>query len=325
MAKEGRDQKKQHFVPRCYLQAWCDPDCAPGHEPYTWTFARDGSDLRRKAPENLFYEKDMYTVRVPNGSRDLRLERSLGGFEGSFVDVRDRLVRERRQLPLIAKIKLVAFLAAMHGRTPGARERTRLMWQPVLNLMDEMQAGIAQMNAEERARLPRSIASRSTESSMSREDVVELVEQPLQAMVGPHIQAVTHAIFEREMSLSIMCTEDDMGFITSDDPCVWHDPLAYRRPPAHRQVALMYKSVEITLPIDPHHLLFVSYHRDLPPYVDVGAHEVAEYNRRTRFFAHERCVTRRPAVDPYWLDPGVPEDEHSASRDEVSSPPEGGG
>ena len=46
---------KQHFVPQSYLRAWCDPETPDGQEPYVWRFAKDGTDARRKAPENIFH------------------------------------------------------------------------------------------------------------------------------------------------------------------------------------------------------------------------------------------------------------------------------
>jgi hypothetical protein len=66
--------KKQHFVPQCYLKAWCDPTTPVDQDPYVWRFRKDGSDPRRKAPENIFHETDLYTIHRPGGGRDLVLE-----------------------------------------------------------------------------------------------------------------------------------------------------------------------------------------------------------------------------------------------------------
>jgi hypothetical protein len=41
-----------------------------GQEPYVWRFKKDGSDPRRKAPENLFHETDLYTIHREDGERD---------------------------------------------------------------------------------------------------------------------------------------------------------------------------------------------------------------------------------------------------------------
>jgi hypothetical protein len=56
--------KRQHYVPKSYLQAWCDPNCPPGQTPYVWVFSKGGGRVRKKSPEKLFRETDMYTVRT---------------------------------------------------------------------------------------------------------------------------------------------------------------------------------------------------------------------------------------------------------------------
>lgn len=77
MAKHGKTHthKKQHFVPQCYTKAWHDPDAPAGPKmnPYVWVFDRDGTNVRRKAPANLFTETDIYTIERADGERDLRL------------------------------------------------------------------------------------------------------------------------------------------------------------------------------------------------------------------------------------------------------------
>ena len=70
----AKQHKKQHYVAATYLRPWVDPDCPMGHEPYVWRFDPDGSNARRKPPEKLFRETDMYTVTRDDGGRDLVLE-----------------------------------------------------------------------------------------------------------------------------------------------------------------------------------------------------------------------------------------------------------
>ncbi len=69
--------KKQHFVPKSYLEAWCDPACPKKQTPYVWLFSCDGADIKRKSPKNIFYETDMYTILGKNGERILTLEHGL--------------------------------------------------------------------------------------------------------------------------------------------------------------------------------------------------------------------------------------------------------
>src|SRR6266851_4585058 len=82
------NHKNQHWVPRCYLEAWCDPESPEGQEPYVWRWEKDGNARKRKAPNKIFTEKDLYTLKRPDGTRDLGLEHGLGGLESDFAKIR---------------------------------------------------------------------------------------------------------------------------------------------------------------------------------------------------------------------------------------------
>src|SRR5713101_7856243 len=101
--------KKQHFVPRGYLQAWCAPHTPPDQEPYVWRFDRDGSNPRRKAPDNIFVETELYTIEGPGGERDLVLEHGLASLENEFVLIRDGTLAARKQPTAREQTFLCAF------------------------------------------------------------------------------------------------------------------------------------------------------------------------------------------------------------------------
>ncbi len=86
------EHRKQHTVPESYLTAWCDPETPEGQEPYVWRWLKDGTEVRRKAPRNIFYEMEIYTLKTPDGSRDLRLEGMLSGLEAAFATNQARKV-----------------------------------------------------------------------------------------------------------------------------------------------------------------------------------------------------------------------------------------
>ena len=79
---------KQHFVPSSYLKAWCDSNKPEKYDPYVWVFSKDGKNSKKRAPENIFHEKDMYTIKCPVLGRDLSLEHGLSQLEGLFCELR---------------------------------------------------------------------------------------------------------------------------------------------------------------------------------------------------------------------------------------------
>src|SRR5262252_2340563 len=130
--------KRQHFVPQSYLKAWCDPNTPAGQEPYVWRFNKDGSDPRRKAPENIFHETDLYTIHRADGERDLVLEHGLAGLESEFVTIRDATLARRGEITPRDHVMLCAFIAAAHARTPAQRDHHGAQWAEVLDMMERM-------------------------------------------------------------------------------------------------------------------------------------------------------------------------------------------
>ena len=135
--------RRQHFVPRAYLKAWCDPNTPAGQEPYVWRFNKDGSDPRRKAPDNLFHGTDLYTIHIPGGERDLVLEHLLSGLESAYVAIRDTKLAHLERLTSADRLVLCAFIAAAEARTPARRDHFAGEWGGVL---DDVTAGLLEMN-----------------------------------------------------------------------------------------------------------------------------------------------------------------------------------
>lgn len=80
-------RKKQHIIPYSYLRSWCDPDTPIGQEPYVWIISVDGTTERKKSPRKIFTEADMYTIKFPDGERELVIEDTLSKVEDAFARV----------------------------------------------------------------------------------------------------------------------------------------------------------------------------------------------------------------------------------------------
>ena len=134
--------------------------------------------------------------------------------------------------------------------------------------------------------------------SLSFEEVKNIVEQPMAAMLGPTISAVTPALLTLDMGL--VTTDDEQGFITSDDPCVWYDPELVRLPPFYRHPALVSKTIEVILPLTPRALLLYN-RRGFNYRFSAPTNVVQFYNRLTRSNAGEHFVSNVNKVDPFWF------------------------
>ena len=133
-----------------------------------------------------------------------------------------------------------------------------------------------------------------------------LAEKPLQNMLPAVIGVLTPLLCR--MDLAVYSTTDEIGFIASDAPCFWFDPEAYKRPPMYRNPGLMYKSIEITLPVSPQQCIILN-RQGVSGYLPVPQWRVDDINQKTRFCAEEYFVVRVNQKRDVWFDPGVEPDD----------------
>jgi len=297
---------KQHFVPQCYLKAWCDPDTPKGHEPYVWKFSKDGKTVKRAAPRKIFRESDMYTIALPDESKDYRLERGLHDLEDQFVRIRDTKLSKEKEVTFEEHVLLLAFVAAMHNRTQVQRNHQKEQWGRVFEVMDKMKKWAETATPEQKRAAASMSLSGGKDTGLTYDDVKKLATEPMQHLLFQMIQ--TEVPLLNKLNIAILRTDVSPGFITSDRPCVWFDPKAYLRPPFYRAPALMYPTIEITLPISPSQLIYLN-RAGIEGYADLAPIMVEELNRRTRFHADKYFVVSKNATKRIWFDPGIePED-----------------
>lgn len=302
----SRTHKQQHFVPKSYLSAWTDP-ATPSHmTPYVWTFPRAGGAAKAKSPNNLFTETDMYTIPRLDGGRDLRIEHGLNQLETGLIVLREQFVERQRQIPEPRFLKFIAFIAAMHSRTPGFRNHQKEQWGKILEKLTDAERSVEKMTPEQRRR----VAGMSLPSSgpkMYKEDIERLTHYPVQSLLSSVLRAEVPIL--SQMVMTIYWTNETPGFITSDEPVVWFDPESINRPPLHRGPALMYKTLEITMPLSPRHL--VAIHHDQPmsrgiksvKYEKAWPETVLAMNRRTVWYAANTVVSCSDTFDERWKMP----------------------
>lgn len=270
----------QHTIPNCYLKAWCDPSPLPEkHTPFIWLISKDGKEKRKRSPHKAFTESDRYTIRRDDGGKILTVERGLGTTEDSFVRLRPK-IEAREALTSQNKLDLCEFATAMFARSKRQgdhfAEFFRTLHRQVESL--EQQRG-AKPGLSMETRLHAENAAASTVAMF-------MLSWPL--------------LFTR-MNVTVLCTNGDEGFITSDRPFVMVNPEAYKLPPALRVPAPgRDPQIEITLPLTPHRALLIS-HIYRPGYEEATQQMVDELNARIRFGCDEYFVSQKGIVKDSWF------------------------
>ena len=128
----------------------------------------------------------------------------------------------------------------------------------------------------------------------------ELANKPLQQIMAPMVRAqVTHYM---SMNMAIICTKTKPGFISSDAPLVWYDPYANKRPMPYNSPGLIYDTIEVTLPISPQQLIFISRNDNLKGYIDIEDEmQIDRLNLRTYLFCEEYFVVNENTIKDFWL------------------------
>lgn len=301
------EHKKQHYIPRCYLKAWCDPAVPKNHTPYVWIFSKDGKTVQKKSPDNIFHESNFYTIKRVDGKRDLTLENGLSELESQFSLLRDKKLRRHFNITSEEHILLCAFIAALHARTKVALEHQQSQWQKVLDKMEKMRKWAETATSEQKELMagpPR--PKKQKRQSLSYEEVKKIAEDPVQHLLSPSITIETPLLCK--LDLAMLDTDAQPGFITSDNPCVWSDPEAYKRPPFYRTPGLIYESIEITLPISPQQVILLN-RKGFKGYNTVNENAVDTLNRITRFNTCEHFIVNRNCKKDIWFAPSKePED-----------------
>ena len=299
MKREKYAQRKQHFVPACYLKAWLDP-LAPKtatNNPYVWLFDKNGENPRPKSPEKTFRETEMYTLTAADGGRDLQLEHGLGTIESNFTMVRNSKFSHKRLLTKQDWVWACLFAATAYNRTASSRDHWLHQMENIKSLFEKA-AGPDWETRTVNPELPPHV-DRSSVYIPQPGDFDNLKEDATRTLIDSAVQVILPVLLG--MHKTVLCTNDPLGFLTTDAPSTWYDHAAYRRHPYERAVGLENPDIEITLPISPAQCLLFTHRPVGPLYCDVSTDYVDAFNHRHAAHAPSTIVARSKETRALWL------------------------
>lgn len=299
------EPKDQHWVPQAYLRAWCDPASPVGYEPYVWVFASGTREGKKRAPKKIFREPHLYSF--PEGTPNrYDLETKLSQLEGKFRRIRDERLAKHKPLIRPDLVSLLAFVAAMHARTPRMRDHHQEQFQHMLTVMEDLDAAMKRATpAEREAEANRQYLPGSTSGpSLNMGQVRRMVEYPMLAMFYPFFAAELKGY--SKMQMTVLCTTAASPFITSDAPVAWFDPRTQGRQGIYAAVGLSNATIEVTMPLSPRQMLMLTWRPVSPQvYVDIPEQAVQEMNRRTHAYAYKQFVSCNSSTHDRWFDPNA--------------------
>jgi hypothetical protein len=102
-------------------------------------------------------------------------------------------------------------------------------------------------------------------------------------------------------NLSIYSTDDRLGFLTCDEPCIMHNPTAYRYHPMRRSPGLRQRDVQVLLPLSPRLLLAFTHKRTYPFITPLERKHVDQINRMMAWHAGKEFVSGQGELRDEWF------------------------
>jgi hypothetical protein len=82
-------KRRHHYVPRFYLEGFCDSSNAP----FIWIYEKGNQEIRKQRADNIAFERDYYSFRHPSGEMDTEtIENGLANLEGRAAPVLKKMV-----------------------------------------------------------------------------------------------------------------------------------------------------------------------------------------------------------------------------------------
>jgi Protein of unknown function (DUF4238) len=276
--KKVKGPVKQHFVPKCYLSGFVDPNTPKGHEPYVWIFDKDGKSKKNKAPSNIFTENHLYTIDF-KGEKDFSIEQNLSKIEGKFAQVM-KTISKKEPLTEHEHAHLCIFVAAQLQRTLRFKKNQERFVQDLIDKGTQMAYAHGLKDTEQ--------IRKWTEY---KRDIHKLsLVESLPFLVN----------ILKQMKIAFLCSRDPKGhpFISSDDPCVLFNPdLQWQRfySPGFGQ-----QNIQLTLPLSTEVTVmftWANYHG----YGLLNGSEVENLNRMTRGHCDKEFISSSPHKKRVWF------------------------
>jgi hypothetical protein len=285
---------KQHYLPRFYLQAFCDPGSEKAREPYAWVYYRGERKWKKRAPKNIAAKPNLYSVTDRAGVRNDEFENLLCFVEAAAAKVIGTKVVKRRPLDPDDRVAMAYFVALIVNRLPAFLDQ----WSRfIVGIQRDKMRFLAQ-NPEAFNALRRDYEKKTGDKfpdwfgpqhmDPDRYKIVPSKQSVLGVALRP-INAMADVL--GRMNWTLLTTTLDAPFITSDCPFCPLGPGPDGRPIG---LGLLHKKVQISMPLRADVALLATWVRHATGYMKAQGPQVRNANLRTIAGAREFVVSPKP-------------------------------
>jgi hypothetical protein len=301
--------KRHHFVPKCYLEAFCvQGDKKKASDIYVFD-AVTRKDFRT-SPDNVALQTDFNTVDLEGHEPDA-FELAMASVESDIGPALVRIMAARSLANKEDRILLLNLVGLLHIRNPRLRERFRQFRDRVAKRILDVAMSSRKM-WESQIRKAKDAGYVAQDADTGYDKMKEgfnpdhyRIEVPNEENIRTEMGTFDHALpllFDRKWVL-LKAPMDSPGFVTCDHPVslIWSEPDPKRR---NFRIGLKHKGTEILFPISPHLAIVGAYELENGE-CDVTEEQVASCNGTTILNSH-RQVYARTISFTYQIDQSKP-------------------
>jgi hypothetical protein len=275
-------KKRHHTISRCYLRNFSDKD------GFLWVLDTKDNIFKVK-PENILVENHFYTITLKNGEESPIIEDALANIEGTYAAIFENKISKDKFLTDDERTKVAIFIAALYLRTKPQREGMRRMFQKLKGDMEDWKKQF-EMNPKAREFASAIPSSGETISLSDIGQYLNDFEEYHSVSIIDNLPYVAQLIFNMKWSV---WRNQNCNFVTCDNPLVLLRPASIKKygPKAFGSLpGLVYKDVELTLPLAKDRLLLAGWILEQDSYIDVDDEMARKINHRTITHSSERVI-----------------------------------
>lgn len=224
----GEEPKGQHYVHRAYLEGFQDPELEKRGKPALWVYIPNKKPFPQK-PDRVAKRNYYYCFHEEN-KRQFRAEHGLAQLEDLALPILNKIRNKTFDLTADERLTFSGYIALAHTRVPTF-ERTinrfnALLHAKIIEFVANSRAaleGVARRISEEAGEVvdPEEFRAKLTGGNVIIEQTNRgwTVRQMFEMML-----TLQELIFH--MKWTYLVTDDDFGFLTSDNPVSLFDPAA---------------------------------------------------------------------------------------------------
>lgn len=256
---------KHHFVPQLYLREWIDSESLDkdGVEPYLWVYEKGISEPYQKAPKNVAFRGNLYSVDASSDFDEDAVEKIFQRVESDYAIVWRQKIMEHQPLSEKDRGIVATFVSALFPRSPFMRDHLGGMVeeiaQKVTNMITSSEDELKRLGKQYEEKTGQSIAGFEVEVFDPANFELEATRESKTAIMLTLLKDIFP--FISRMSLVFVEASEGESFLTCDMP------VSLSAPRRTGPVGFGSPDAEVALPLSPKICLIASWVKKSDGYI----------------------------------------------------------